>query len=379
MTSVYERLGVRPIINANATLTRLGGSVLAPEVTAAMADASRSFVDMFELQVAVSARIAELTRNEAAHVSGGASAGLFLATLACITGSDLVAAGRYMRDPQSTERRDVVVLAGQRNPYDIAIQLAGARMIQAGNLFQTFPWEIEAAITDRTAAIFYFAGPHLATGAAALETVIDIGHAHGLPVVVDAAAQLPPRENLWRFTQRGADLVLFSGGKGLRGPQSSGLILGRADLIEACRIHSAPHQRLGRPMKVSKEDLVGVLVAVERFLDLDADAILEREEAIISGWVSSLGAIPHVTATREFPGEAGTGTPRARLDLDPSLGRSAGAIADELREWDPPVDVGVVGDSTIYLTAMTLQEGEAQIVADALAAALTQDPGAHTT
>ena len=195
MTSVYDRLGVRPIINANATLTRLGGSVLAPEVTAAMADASRSFVDMFELQVAVSARIAELTRNDAAHVSGGASAGLFLATLACITGSDLVAAGRYMQDPQSTERRDVVVLAGQRNPYDIAIQLAGARMIQAGNLFQTFPWEIEAAITDRTVAIFYFAGPHLATGAAALETVVDIGHAHGLAVVVDAAAQLPPREN----------------------------------------------------------------------------------------------------------------------------------------------------------------------------------------
>ena len=132
-------------------------------------------------------------------------------------------------------------------------------------------------------------------------------------------------------------------------------------------------------MKVSKEDLVGVLVAVERFLDLDADAILEREEAIISGWVASLGAIPHVTATREFPGEAGTGTPRARLDLDPSLGRSAGAIAEELRQWDPPVDVGVVGDSTIYLTAMTLQDGEAQVVTDALAAALTRDPGAHTT
>ena len=215
-----------------------------------------------------------------------------------------------MRDPQSTERRDVVLLAGQRNPYDMAIQLAGARMIQAGNLFQTFPWEIEAAITDRTVAIFHFAGPHLATGAAALETVIDIGHAHGLPVVVDAAAQLPPREN-----SCGGSLSVVrtsccsQSGKGLRGPQSSGLILGRADLIEACRIHSAPHQRLGRPMKVSKEDLVGVLVAVERFLDLDADAILEREEAIISGWVSSLGAIPHATVRGKFPGEAGTGTP----------------------------------------------------------------------
>lgn len=370
--SVYERIGVRRVINANTTLTRLGGSLLPPEVSSAMAEASRSFVDMFELQRVVSARIAELTRNEAAHVSGGASAGLFLATLACITGDDMLAVGRYMQDPLATERRDVIVLAGQRNPYDLAIQLAGARMTQVGNIFQTFPWEIEAAITDRTAAIFYFAGPHLATGTAPLTTVVDIGHAHGLPVVVDAAAQLPPRDNLWRFTEMGADLVLFSGGKGLRGPQSAGLMLGRSDLIEACRLHSSPHQRLGRPMKVSKEDLVGVLVALERFLELDLDAVLAAEHAIVDRWVADLGAIPHVSARKVFPGEAGTGTPRARLDLDPSLSRSAGSIAEELRQGDPPIDVGIEGDQTIFLTAMTLQEGEERIVTGALTSLLAR-------
>lgn len=370
--SVYEQIGVRPVINANTTLTRLGGSLLPPEVSAAMAEASRSFVDMFELQRAVSARIAELTRNEAAHVSGGASAGLFLATLACITGDDMLAIGRYMQDPLATERRDVMVLAGQRNPYDLAIQLAGARMTQVGNMFQTFPWEIAAAITDRTAAIFYFAGPHLATGTAPLATVIDIAHAHGLPVVVDAAAQLPPRDNLWRFTDMGADLVLFSGGKGLRGPQSSGLIVGRKDLVEACRLHSSPHQRLGRPMKVSKEDLVGVLVALEQFIELDLDAVLAAEHAVVDRWVADLGAILHVSASKVFPGEAGTGTPRARLDLDPRLGRSAASIAEELRQGDPPIDVGVEGEWTIYLTAMTLQEGEERIVTSALTALLTR-------
>jgi L-seryl-tRNA(Ser) seleniumtransferase len=375
VTSLYQRIGVRPIINANTTLTRLGGSVMPLEVSAAMAEASRSFVDMFELQRAVSARIAELTRNEAAHVSGGASAGLFLATLACITGNDMVAVGRHIRDPLATERRDIVVLTGQRNPYDLAIQLAGARLTQVGNLFQTFAWEIEAAITDRTAAIFYFAGPHLATGSAPLATVIDIGHAHGLPVVVDAAAQLPPPDNLWRFTGMGADVVLFSGGKGLRGPQSSGLILGRTDLIEACRLHSSPHQRLGRPMKVSREDLVGVLVALERFLELDHDAVLAAEHATVDRWVADLGAIPHLSVRKVFPGEAGTGTPRARLDLDPSLGRSASSVAEELRQWDPPIDVGIDGEWTIFLTAMTLQEGEEGIVSRALISLLTRTIG----
>jgi uncharacterized pyridoxal phosphate-dependent enzyme len=374
LTNVYQRIGIRPVINANTTLTRLGGSLMPPEVIEAMAEASRSFVDMFELQAAVSERIAELTRNEAAHVSGGASAGLFLATLASVTGNDIVEVGRYMRDPAATERRDVVVLAGQRNPYDVAIELAGGRIAQVGNLFQTFPWEIEAAITDHTAAIFYFAGPHLAAGTAPLETVIEVGHAHGLPVVVDAAAQLPPRDNLWRFTEMGADLVLFSGGKGLRGPQSTGLMLGRTDLIDACRLHSSPHQRLGRPMKVSKEDLVGVLVALERFLGLDDEEVLAGEHAIVDRWVDDLATIPCLAVRKVYPGEAGTGTPRARLDIDPGYGRSASSIAHELRSGDPPIDVGVEGERTIFLTAMTLQEGEDQIVTRALTSLLTR-PG----
>ena len=170
----------------------------------------------------------------------------------------------------------------------------------------------------------------------------------------------------------GADLVLFSGGKGLRGPQSSGLIVGRKDLVEACRLHSSPHQRLGRPMKVSKEDLVGVLVALEQFIELDLDAVLAAEHAVVDRWVADLGAILHVSASKVFPGEAGTGTPRARLDLDPRLGRSAASIAEELRQGDPPIDVGVEGEWTIYLTAMTLQEGEERIVTSALTALLTR-------
>ncbi|MGH2616323.1 MAG: DegT/DnrJ/EryC1/StrS family aminotransferase, partial [Thermomicrobiales bacterium] len=198
--SVYDRLGVRRVINADATLTRLGGSLMSPDVLDAMQNAAGSFVDMHELQHVVGRRLAELTRNEAAYVATGAAAGIVLATLGAMTGGDRETIARYVETGEAP-RDEVIVHRVHRIPYDPAIRLAGSRIIDVGNRLQTFPWELEAALSPRTAMIFYAAGDHLASGALPLDQTIDIAHAHGIPVVVDAAAQLPPTENLWRFTR----------------------------------------------------------------------------------------------------------------------------------------------------------------------------------
>ncbi len=236
---IYESLGVRRVINADARLTRLGGSLMPEPVLRAMEDAATSYVDMFELQRAVGRRLAELTHNEAACVVTGAAAGLFVTTLACMTGPDAAAVERL--PSLAGLKNEVVFQRVQRFAYLPAVPLTGATLVEIGSEPEMHPAELEAAINERTAAILYVAGEHMAAGALPLPEVIEIAHARGVPVIVDAAAQLPPAENLWYFTRElGADLVVFSGGKDLRGPQASGLIVGRPDLIEACLLNGAP-------------------------------------------------------------------------------------------------------------------------------------------
>ncbi len=357
---IYEALGVRRVINADARLTRLGGSLMPAPVLAAMAEAACGYVDMFELQRQVGRRLAELTRNDAAYVCTGAAAGLFLATLACMHGGDLAALARWPDAPHT----EVLIHCAHRIPYDPAVRLAGARLVEVGNAVQTFDWELEAAISERTAAVLYVAGAHLRRGAMSLEDVVQIAHARGVPVVVDAAAQLPPAENLWRFTRElGADLAIFSGGKDLRGPQASGLIVGRADLIEACRLHGAPNQHLGRPMKVGKEELVGLLAAVELYLAQDHAARIAGYEAIVEGWVEALGGLPGVTARRDFPNEAGQPTPRALVLFDAATCGLTGAdVRQRLWEGDPRIAVAPAGEGGISITPDTLDPGEEPVV-----------------
>src|SRR5215213_10063418 len=180
---VYDRLGMRRVINADATLTRLGGSLMSPEVLEAMCEAASSFVDMYELQQVVGKRLAELTRNEAAYVSTGAASGLVLATLAAMTQGDLPTIADLIETGEAP-KDEVIVHRAHRIPYDPAIRLAGARIVEVGNRLQTFPWELEAKITARTAMVFYAAGEHLASGALSLTETVEIAHSHGVPVVV---------------------------------------------------------------------------------------------------------------------------------------------------------------------------------------------------
>jgi L-seryl-tRNA(Ser) seleniumtransferase len=366
--NVYERLGLRRVINADATLTRLGGSLMSSDVLDAMRDAAGSFVDMHELQRVAGARLAELTHNEAAYVATGAAAGIVLATLAAMTGGDLQTIAR-LTDTGEAPKDEVIVQRVHRIPYDPAIRLAGARIVDVGNRLQTFPWELEAAINPRTAMVFYAAGIHLAPGALPLEEVVEIAHAHGVPVVVDGAAQLPPTENLWRFTrEQGADLAIFSGGKDLRGPQASGLIVGSAAMIAAVAVNGTPHQRLARPMKVGKEELIGLLTAVERYVAEDWRERAQRYEQTVAAWVDQFNACDGLTASRIFPNEAGQPTPRCRIAFSTDSGITGAEAAALLWEGDPRIAVAVDGPDAISITPELLENGEEAVLLDRIGA-----------
>ncbi|MDZ4718987.1 MAG: aminotransferase class V-fold PLP-dependent enzyme [Roseiflexaceae bacterium] len=363
--TTYADLGLRPIINAAATLTRLGGSRMPAPVVEAMVAAAGSFIDLELLQERVGARIAQLTHNEACYVSSGAAAGIVLAVAACITGSDRAAIGHFPHIEHT--RNTVIIHHSQRNSYDYAIRQTGARLVEIGTAQFTQPDELRAAITPQVACIVYFAGTHYASGALPLADVIEIAHAARVPVVVDAAAQIPPISNLWQFTrENGADLVIFSGGKGLRGPQSAGLVLGRPDLIQACHLNGNPYASIGRPMKVGKEELMGMLAAIEWSLAQDEPALLEHYERIVQYWLSGLQDLAGIQANRGYPSEAGQPHPRTIVQILPTSGHSRDQVVAALLHGDPAVAVGSIGTDTIALNPQTIAPGEEHLVLTAL-------------
>jgi uncharacterized pyridoxal phosphate-dependent enzyme len=358
--SVYQDLGLKPIINASATLTRLGGSRMPPEVVDAMRNAAGSFVDLNAFQERVGMRIAELTNNEAAYVASGAAAGIMLSVASCIVGSD---GANTFAFPQLTDipRKEVIVQKVQRNGYDYAIAQTGATVVEIGNSAA----ELEAAITDKTACIVWFAGGPLAKDALPIEDVIRIAKQRGVPVLVDAAAQVPPVSSFWHFTRDlGATGAIFSGGKGIRGPQSSGLVLGTKELIEGCRANGNPNHSLGRPMKVGKEELAGLLAAVEYTLEQDETALLEQFENIVHGWIEDLAGLPGVTAERRFPSEAGQPHGRAFIHFNAPCPISRDEVVTALWEGDPCIAVSPVHDEpdAIALNPQTVEPAEADIV-----------------
>lgn len=359
---LYDELEIRPVINAAATLTKLGGSRMPPEVVTAMSDAAGAFIDLHELHTKVGARLAELTHNEAAFVSSGAAAGIVVAVASCISDADpaKIDIFPYLDGVTKTE---IVVHASQRNGYDYAARQTGARMVEIGGTAA----ELEAAISERTACVLWFAGAHFAERAVPLPDVIRIAHERGVPVIVDAAAQIPPISNLWHFTRDlGADIAIFSGGKGLRGPQSSGLVLGNAAIIAGCRINGSPNHSVGRPMKVGKEELCGILAAVEWSLAQDEDATIARYETIVQGWITGLQDVPGVRAERTFPSEAGQ--PHARAIIHLTAGQDRDAVVATLWERTPRIAVGLVGGhpGAFALNPQTVEPGEEGLVLDAV-------------
>lgn len=357
---VYSELGVRPVVNAAATLTRLGGSLVAPPVLPAMAAAARNFVDVVDLGKAVGRRLATSTGNEAAYVSNGAAALLTLGVIACIARSK---GGPFVIEDlpylDRTGEKTVIMFRDQRNPYDYAVRQVGVRIVEVG----PEPAELAAAIDGRTACVLYFAGAHFAAGALPVEQVVEIAHKAGVPVLVDAAAQVPPVSSLWHFTTEvGADGAIFSGGKGLRGPQSTGLMVGKEWLIAAARANGAPNHSLGRGMKVGKEELLGLLAAVEWTLQQDEPELIAAYEASVEKWIVGLSGLAGVTVSRGFPSEAGQPHGRAIVEIGPESGWSRDELIGALWRNDPAIAVAPDGARAIALNPQTLQPGEDDLV-----------------
>ncbi len=314
--AIYSDLGVARIINAKGPSTRVSGGFLAPEVSAAMAEAATQCVDMAELQAAASRVIARVTGAEAGIVTSGAAAGLLLGTAACVAGLN---PARMAQLPNITgPRPEVIVVRSQRNAYDHAVRAAGVDLVEVGlpdryagaGVRDAEPWEIAAAIAPATVAVLYVASSHALPS---LADVVTVAHEHGLPVVVDAAAQLPPVSNLQAFIAAGADLVAFSGGKAISGPQGSGILCGRRDLIMSAilqnldldldweqwnppaglidkhRLPGLPTHGIGRSCKVGKETIVGLLVALERFAVESDESRTARWQALLDELVALLG------------------------------------------------------------------------------------------
>ena len=361
---IYDRLGVRKLINAEGTVTALGGCRMEPEVTAAMAEATRHFVDLRELLVKSGDYVGEILGVEAALITAGAATGLVLATAACIAGDDAALIQR-LPDTAGMPNR-VAVHRCHRNGYDQAVRQVGAELVEFGWIKDTSPWQLETAIDGQTAAVVYFV-EFSERGSLPLETVIEISHRRGVPVIVDAAAELPPVHNLWRFVELGADLVVFSGGKDIRGPQSSGLLVGRKDLIAACIRHACPNHSIGRAMKVGKEEIIGLVVALERYLAQDRDAEDAQWAAQVACLIERLSELPGVNARQIYPAGPGRrpGTiPRASIGWDETtLGLTIQKAVEKLYAGDPPIAVSSA-EGSLMINPQTLDWGEERIVAD---------------
>jgi L-seryl-tRNA(Ser) seleniumtransferase len=353
---VIAELGVRTIINAAGTYTSLTASLMPPEVFAAMQVASRKYVPLGELHDAVGARIAQLLHCEAAMVSAGCASALGLATAACVAGSDRDKI-RQIPDTHNL-KNEVIIQASHRNGYDHAIRNAGIQMIEIETA-----QELERAVNHRTAmmAFFNFAAPN---GKIGHEEFVSLGKKHGIPTLIDAAADVPPADNLFRFTKMGFDLVAFSGGKGLCGPQSAGLLLGRKSLIEAARQNASPNSdSLGRTNKVNKEELIGMLVALELFLDRDHKAVWKDWEARCSRIAAAVSGIKTVKAETFIP-EIANAVPHLRIVWDEkALGVSPSDVAKKMRDGQPSIEVRPGARDVLEIGVWMLEPGEDEIVA----------------
>ena len=363
--SVFERLGVRRVINGHHWRTVLGGSVMPPEVLQAMVDSAGCYVNVDELNRRAGDYIAGLTGAEGGMVTAGCAAALVLQAAACMTGT---AESKIRQLPDTTGmRNEVLIQKLQRNKYDVSFRVSGARLVEVGTESETTVDQLDSAIGESTAAVAYVWV--MRSNGLSLEDVVDIAHRHDVPVLVDAAAELPPVENLTRFISMGADMVAYSGGKGVRGPQSTGILAGRGDLIEAAHWHvqtGRPWAGIGRPMKVCKEEIAGLVTALELFMNADQESEWADWRIKSDTVIKALQDVPGVHASlNEGPNYPGPTSPTAMIVLDESWsGRSAEEVVQAMLDGDPPIYIGNgPPGNELWVAPATLQDGEDEIVA----------------
>jgi L-seryl-tRNA(Ser) seleniumtransferase len=363
--NVYRRLGLRPIINASGTYTHLGGSLMPPEVIAAMNEAAGAYVPIRELTKAVGDRIAQLTGNDGALVTTGAAGAIFVGTCACIAGTD----PDRMKHLPFTDgmKNEVVVQALHNTGWTRQCEAAGARMIEV-----EYPEQMERAITGKTAMVYFLvADKHFGTyrdqlnapgGKVPLAQCVTMAKKARVPLLVDAAAELPPNENLSGYTKQGADLVAFSGGKGLRGPQNAGLLVGRKDLVDAAAQFQSPYSGIGRDLKISKETMIGMLAAVERYIKLDHAAEWNGWKAQVDHVKDALAGVPGVECGY-VPKEVTNHVPRLFVTWDEkAFNFSRTDCFTALQEGEPSI-VALRTPLGVTIVTWMMAPGEEKIVA----------------
>jgi uncharacterized pyridoxal phosphate-dependent enzyme len=374
--NIYTRLGVKPLINGRGTWTYLSASLELPEVRAAQVEASQHFVNIFDLQRAVGKRLAELTGAESGMITSGAAGAMAVATAGCIAGTD---PDKIWQLPNTDGLKNEVVMVGGRSVFDSAIRLTGAKLVLAESAYQ-----IANAITPNTVMVYTSSSPEQ------LAKEIAVAKAHHVPIFMDAADNIPPVDKLQLFAKMGCDLYTFSGGKGLCGPQSSGLLLGRKDLIEAALANSNPWEgAVCRPMKVGKEEIMGCLAAVETWLKMDVPKLNKEWGVRVQRIATLVGTVPGVETKVYTPEE--NQCPTLSISWDQQAWRYTTAdCAKQLLEGTPSIAVltednpsDVLSqkpgsaraprkDDKLQIVSMTLRPGEEIIVGKRLKELLTQ-------
>ncbi len=377
----YQKLGVTPFINAAGTYTVLSASTMPEEVQAAISLAARQPVNLNELLDASGEYLAKRLRCEAALVTAGAAAALVVGTAACVTRGNDSAILNIPTD-MSALKNEVIIQKAHRYGYDHALRNCGIRFVEVETLEQ-----YEQAFNDHTVMTHFF---NAGEGQISREDWVRVAHQHGIPCFNDAAADVPPISNLWNYTQMGFDLVTFSGGKGLRGPQCTGLLLGRKDLIDAAKKNNSPNSNtIGRGMKVAKEEIIGLVAAVDWFLSQD-DAAMEAEYRKRAERIAGqLKSIPTVQTQVFIPAVAANHVPHLLITYDQNRIKITGAeVMKKMREGKPRIEVNPStggapasaglpgGPNTIVVGVWMMQPGEDVIVAKRLREVLQGAVGA---
>lgn len=363
--NIYKDIGVEPIIVASGNTSAYGGSKLRPEVFEAMQKASNVMVNMDQLNKAAGKIIAEITGAEAGLITSGAAGGLILQAAACIAGSD---PEKMVQLPNTDGlNNEIIIHRSHRFAYDQCYRSAGAKFIEIGDGRRCQPWQLEAAFSERTAAVAYLFTPFVSRRALSLQQVSEIAHSRNIPVIVDAASFTPPRVNLRRFINEGADLVIFSGGKAVRGPQGTGILCGRKDLIEAAFANASPHQFLGRGLKVAKEEIIGLIEALNIFINEDEESENKKYNKMCQKIVDALIEIPGLEVTVEHD-EFSYLVPTTLIKFTNNWkGPSRDTILDNMANGNPQIYLHSLGNpDELAVDPNNLNEDEIPIIIERL-------------
>jgi L-seryl-tRNA(Ser) seleniumtransferase len=350
----FRDLGVRPFINAAGTYTAMTASLMPPAVMDAINYASKHYVMLDELHDKVGQRIASLVHSDAAMVTSGAASALTLGTAAVLTGTDRQ---KIVDLPDlAGMKSEVIIQKSHRFGYDHAVRNCGVRLVEVETRE-----DLDRAVNEKTAMMLFYNNNNK-EGRIQDEEFVQLGKKHGVPTFNDAAADVPPLDNLWKYTKMGFDLVAFSGGKGIRGPQSAGLLLGRKDLVEAARLNAPPNgNTVGRGMKVNKEEMLGMLVALELFLEKDHAREyrdLEKRAELVR---TSAAAVPGVRAEIFVP-EVANHVPHVRITWEGADEAAATAAVKAMKDGEPSIGIRSEG-SALVLGVWMMKPGEEKTVA----------------